>query len=334
MNGRRTFTAFAILLTKQTHASLTNQLICPPGSDCFKFLEEITNPLNGLQVPFDLARSGRKGPELTQNDCPDGSDGCFSATTTLAALLEFRPRTDFDSLNSPRSETPNLSRNLIAGMGVTGTGTVTDYGCWCYDKNDPDGTNSNVAFTGFGRTVDSFDEACKAHLMSCDCIEKKDDGCIAQEQMYEIEITKNEEGEMCIKCANPDNVCQYKACLNDMQYTSHQWSLIDSNEQPDYAQYAHYINGVRNFDPKVSCPLQGQPIGNGPKANTNAVCCGDYPFRTFYDENNTDGITCCEHSEEALTLQYGYEILKGKTYNELTHQCCDDGVKVIGDVCV
>ena len=328
------FCILAIQNINLIKCSVTDEILCEPGSDCYKKLENIGQQKN-------LFNSMGKGLGVVPFTCPDDSPGCFSMTSTLPQLLEMKQMKTTDNPAAQNVYNPgyNIKYPTPRFGQVATLSMVKNYGCWCYDKSD-DTQPGVINWTGFGKTVDAFDEACKAHAMGCDCIEKQfasetGEQCIPKQQLYTIEVTKDEHGAYCLKCANDadSQKCQFTTCLNDLQFITHHWTLRRKGIVPDLDQYSHTDN---NFDVNAACkiPNNGNNNNNGPKKpgvdGEKRVCCGDYPYRVYYNENNNEGKECCEHTEDYLLDIFGYEIAVGGIYNQVTHQCCAEGVRPIG----
>lgn len=199
---------------------------------------------------------------------------------------------------------------------------VSDYGCWCYAWSQWQ--------TGEGRSAprDEHDDACKAHSMGFKCItldaEAEGKECHPYETSYSTLITQNKYGEDIVECADSieDDWCKRRVCLVELRLLARFYHLIGTGIWPDYAQFGHRSAKKGLFDPVAECnPLAGaQPV--------EQVCCGDYPYRTWFYRNqaNSQDTQCCEFEDPDITRAYGFSINVGALYSSKDQQCTADGV--------
>jgi len=200
---------------------------------------------------------------------------------------------------------------------------VSNYGCWCYAWSQWQ--------TGDGRSSprDEHDDACKAHSMGFKCItmDAKAEGkeCHPYETSYSTLITQNGYGQDIVECADSieDDWCKRRVCLVELRLLARFYNLIGSGTWPDYAQFGHRSAKKGLFDPVAECnPLAGaNPV--------EQVCCGDYPYRTWFYANqaNSQDTQCCEYEDPAITKAYGFSINVGRLYNSQEKQCTANGVE-------
>ena len=46
--------------------------------------------------------------------------------------------------------------------------------------------------------------------------------------------------------------------------------------------------------------------GSHNNALLKRICCGDYPYRIWFDANNSNDIECCEHEDVDISEAYGF----------------------------
>lgn len=245
---------------------------------------------------------------------------------------------------------------------------INNYGCWCYGGEFWPGARD---MSGFGDSVDEWDDACKAHHQGFDCIkidaEIEGEVCEPNETDYLINISPQASGNYILECAdeNSNDWCKRRTCLVDLRFMARHWKLELDENFPNYESFGHAgyhgLSEIQGFEPTGSChvpvkttttespPASQAPYHNSkggygsggrspdpetPKQKTHVPlkrCCGDYPYRVWYDVNNERNMKCCSYSDTQINEDYGFSIKIGKVYNELTKQCCSDGVYNLWD---
>jgi hypothetical protein len=191
--------------------------------------------------------------------------------------------------------------------------------------------------------MDEYDDACKAHHQGFDCItmdaNAEGESCIPNETTYSLKVTPESNGDYTIECDDSieDDWCKRRTCMVDLRFIARHWKLEDDGVEPDYAAYGHegFHNNAGAFDAQSrdSVCLLPRPNGPGGHAKVVKVCCGDYPYRVWYDKANHRGIRCCSYDDPSVSEAYGFPIKVGKLYNNMAATCCDYGVVNDGNVC-
>lgn len=232
---------------------------------------------------------------------------------------------------------------------------INNYGCWCYGGEHWPGSRD---MSGFGETVDEWDEACKAHHQGFDCIsidaEIEGETCNPNETDYLLKIAPQSDGDYILQCADEidSTWCERRTCLVDLRFMARHWKLELEEDFPDYESFGHAgyhgLSEIEGFDPSESCQLPATTRGTpapywNPKSNTGGrtsgpdhhvtvkQCCGDYPYRLWFDKNNVHNMKCCTYEDVQVNEEYGFSIKVGQIYNDMTKQCCADGVYNIWD---
>jgi len=213
---------------------------------------------------------------------------------------------------------------------------INNYGCWCYGGDSWPGARDQ---SGMGPTMDEYDEACKAHHMGFDCItmdaRADNEVCKPTETSYELKVTPLGNGDYLLECSDSieNEWCQRRVCLVDLRFIARHWKLEELNIEPTYATYGHagYHDNVGDFDTSV-CVSRPGGTGNGSRTRVR-VCCGDYPYRIWYDRNNNRGVQCCTYEDNGISEDYGFPLQIGSLFNGLSETCCPDGVVSGSTVC-
>lgn len=245
----------------------------------------------------------------------------------------------FEKLNPPPAG-DNQSVNPRFGV-VTSFSVINNYGCWCFRGSNWPGAPDK---TGFGQAVDVYDDACKAHHMGFDCItldaNAEGESCIPNEQDYDLTIKPQPNGDFTLECADSmwDHWCKRRTCLVDLRLMARVRKLKDDGIRPDFEKYGHagYHNDVGDFDKSVCTVPRDNNPNNGSgnhRREIKRVCCGDYPYRIWYDENNNRGISCCAFNDAAVINDYGFSLKVGQLYNKMSATCCDDKVISGSNIC-
>lgn len=87
-------------------------------------------------------------------------------------------------------------------------------------------------------------------------------------------------------------------------------------------------NNVAGNRGQSNPPSQPAPIVH----TSERVCCGDYPFRTWYMTVADNTRRCCVYEDVDLSAKHNTAVLIGSVYNILTQVCCDDGLTT-GTIC-
>lgn len=218
---------------------------------------------------------------------------------------------------------------------------INNYGCWCYGGDSWPGARDT---SGFGEPKDVYDDACKAHHMGFDCItmdaDAENESCIPNETSYTLLVTPLASGDYTLECADSieEDWCKRRVCLVDIRFIARQWKLEADGIKPDYEAYGHpgHHNNQGNFDTSV-CEVPSRPHnGNGNGGRTRVVqkvCCGDYPYRIWYDKNNDKGTSCCAYEDSSVISDYGFNVKVGQLYNSMSSTCCKDGVVNGSNIC-
>jgi len=267
----------------------------------------------------------------------------------FAAIGGGQPQLNKDgtfSVENPKKKCPdNVPKEEVSAECLNRFGLVfkipviNNYGCWCYGGASWPGARD---LSGFGPVKDVYDDACKAHHMGFDCItldaEAEGESCIPNETKYSLLVTPLPSGDYTIECADDIEThwCKRRTCLVDIRFIARHWKLEADNIEPDYELYGHpgHHNNVGNFDTK-ECAVTPTHNGNGGghRDPIVKVCCGDYPYRIWYNKLNKKGIKCCAYNDQAVINDYGFHLQVGQLYNEMSQTCCADGVTSGSTVC-
>lgn len=307
---------------------------CEAGSTCAQALE--SGILNGFPTGNSLRNQGdgqfqRCGKKNNSFCLKNRITNVLPLDTFGDALLQANQPANIASENGEDEVAPRFG--LKVNIPV-----INNYGCWCYGGEYWPGARD---WTGFGPFMDEYDDACKAHHMGFDCITMDADAegetCIPNETTYTLKVTPQNNGDYTLECADEieDKWCERRTCLVDLRFIARHWHLEDLGIEPDYAQFGHngFHNNVGDFDVNGNCLL---PKHNGPgghQARIVKVCCGDYPYRIWFDKRNNRGISCCEYEDASISADYGFALKVGQLYNNMAATCCADGVRSDGNVC-
>jgi len=216
---------------------------------------------------------------------------------------------------------------------------INNYGCWCHGGEYWPGAADK---TGFGEVKDVYDDACKAHHMGFDCITldaaAEGETCIPNETEYTLLVRPQKNGDYTLECADDIETdwCKRRTCLVDIRFIARNWKLQGDGIGPDYAAYGHpgYHDNAGNFDHAGECVVDRKTgNGNGNHQPIVKVCCGDYPYRIWYNKNNNKGIECCAYDDSAVIADYGFYLQVGQLYNSMSQTCCADRVITGSNVC-
>lgn len=213
---------------------------------------------------------------------------------------------------------------------------INNYGCWCYGGDSWPGAKDR---SGDGMFVDLFDDACKGHHMGYDCIamDAVAEGkiCIPNEQTYDMTMKQLPSGDFTLECSNSIETdwCKRRVCMVDLKYLARLWKLEDDGHNPDYNSFGHpgHHDGKGDFDTGV-CEVKKHNGGSGGTPPIR-VCCGDYPYRIWFDKANNRGVKCCQYEDPQISIAYGFPIRQGKLYNDMNAICCDHGVVPGSTIC-
>lgn len=312
--------AAAVLATKTVTAN-NDKLVCTKASN--RCSENTVLP----PTPNGFSRSG--------------SNKVSYSDTTINAALGIQPNTkcNFENFSHPDLFRECLKNEVSGKFGLQfHIPVINNYGCWCYGGDDWPGARD---WTGFGPTMDEYDDACKAHHMGFDCIvmdaEVESEVCDPTNTSYSLGVTPLPNGDYVFECDDSieDDWCKRRTCMVDLRFIARHWKLEDDGVEPDFAAYGHagYHDDAGDFDAQSNdsvCILPRKP--GGTKAYQK-VCCGDYPYRVWFDQANGRGIECCAYEEPSVSAEYGFTVNVGKLFNSMAATCCDYGVITDGNVC-
>lgn len=179
---------------------------------------------------------------------------------------------------------------------------IWNYGCWC--------NFGSQLTTGAGAPVSHFDGLCQS-MQSCLRCARRDgieDGyeCDPKSHEYHSSFTFTPSIEsLAGDCedANPDDPCGTHMCTCELQLIADLLESIWSG-----VTYSNEFLHENGFDMEANCPSGSQ--------NGDQTCCGSYPWRAPFSGSTKD---CCTSVEEI--------------FNPLAQQCCDEGVKDLGELC-
>lgn len=214
---------------------------------------------------------------------------------------------------------------------------INNYGCWCYGGASWPGARDT---TGWGPSMDEYDEACKAHHMGFDCIsldaDAENESCDPSTQQYSLLMTPLANGDYTLECSDAieESWCKKRTCMVDLRFLARHWKLESDNVDPDYTSFGHsgFHNNAGNFDTSV-CEIKGNGSGSNGGKPIQKVCCGDYPYRIWYDKNNSKKLGCCAYEDQSVSEEYGYSVQIGQLYNTFTGTCCSTGVITGSNIC-
>jgi len=244
----------------------------------------------------------------------------------------------FDKLKAPVQDSQKVSTRFGLQFLIP---VINNYGCWCFRGENWPGAPDP---TGFVEAVDVYDDACKAHHMGYDCItldaEAEQESCIPNETNYHLLVKQQSSGDFTLECADSewDHWCKRRTCLVDIRLIARSLKLKEEGIEPDYETYGHegYHNDAGAFDTSV-CKVEKKHNGKGNGGTLNRpikrVCCGDYPYRIWYDANNNRGISCCAYNDAAVIRDYGFSLKVGQLYNSMSASCCKDKVVSGSTIC-
>ena len=302
--------------------------------------DAITNAINNdggdsadiVEIPAGrgLGRSGANSQNSYLLTTKGGSSRIFS---TIA-----KPQEVVIDNQSSASRGPSTRFGLVFTLPV-----INNYGCWCYGGASWPGARD---VTGTGPAKDDYDDACKAHHMGFDCITldaaAEGESCQPNEEQYSLLVKPLPSGDYTLECADSiaDHWCKRRTCMVDLRFIARHWKLEEDGVEPDYASFGHpgHHNNQGNFDTS-ECVIDepkgpGGHNGNGKgDLPVQKVCCGDYPYRIWYNKNNDRGINCCAYEDPAITNDYGFSLKIGKLYNSAAATCCANGIETDSNVC-
>ena len=168
-------------------------------------------------------------------------------------------------------------------------------------------------------------------------------------------------GTVQFECSTSDSWCGQRVCEIDLWFVGEYWDLVYNSVFPNFNAYQHASDSNSfTFDPATGCPPANTTVptsadsvvggGDGTggiagnevtttemptttvgsastvavsTASTVKVCCGDYPYRSWFHE--AENRSCCEYQDSDLSIEYQATIIVGVQYNVLTQICCDTG---------
>ena len=237
-----------------------------------------------------------------------------------------------------------------------------NYGCWCRVKNnymDP------LVATGVAgsKPVDLYDEGCKTHAMNMKCIvldaAYENIECDPYTTDYDATVTTKSVETDFIWSKNPlynhyahtfectqtleEDWCKRRVCINDLALLAEATGLYYHNIMPNYNEYDNWDNSL-----DAQCINQNANNGRVAMDTTGLKCCGDYPYRTFYDPLDKE-TQCCVHSRDVMMMshisrwrdsdnndnarknEHFFPKNFGEIYNQndLTKSCTTEGLKTL-----
>lgn len=248
---------------------------------------------------------------------------------------------------------------------------LNKYGCWCYRGTDyPGGRGTTqddydeackAMHMGYDCVVSD------APIMEDNCMANPADCCnpVDTDYLWFIKPAVGLPGSYTFECAEDvqQDWCRARVCQIDLRFVATFFELITFGIYPDRVNLGHI--GVDNgeFDP-TTCPdaalsfdytdfvtvdtpssQDGAGVGGGTVATTTQetqsttavtserVCCGDYPFRSWFNKFSNDDRACCEYEDALITAKYRYQLNVGQMYHSNLAICCADGVVSGSTVC-
>lgn len=172
---------------------------------------------------------------------------------------------------------------------------IQNYGCHCFPGM------SKIA-GGAGPAQDAMDELCRELARCHKCIEFEYGHVNADTDKYRWQV----ENDGSITCTNSNDQAKFDLCTCDAHYAMQLKHVWDDNTY-NYKLWLNRKNQLADFDYDNIC-------AHGTGNNADACCGTSYPNKSPYDSMTR---MCCDVS--------------GKTYNDLTDECCDDGsIKATG----
>lgn len=301
-------------------------LVCKADHACVKAIDEAADSIENTPT----GNNHEERPAITRN--PDTGTFSFSGSTYRRVIQLDSDNGCVGTAAVCNATTPENRFGLQFQIPV-----INNYGCWCYGGQYWPGARD---WSGYGPFMDQYDDACKGHHQGFDCITMDADAegetCIPNETTYQLDVSPQANGDYIIECADSieDHWCKRRTCMVDLRFLARHWKLEADGVEPDYANYGHagFHNDAGNFDTDVC--LLPRPTGPGGHVRKIVkVCCGDYPYRVWYDRSNNRGIRCCEHNDPSVDADYGFSIKVGSLYNNMAATCCPYGVINDGNVC-
>lgn len=326
-----TITKASLFTLSAVHGQMNNPEVAICSGDCATGLRDTINS-NGEKTGTTVTVIGNTpGPRSSSSAAASENNQIILETNSI-----------FPDIAVPAESEPSEPRprfGLVFKIPV-----INNYGCWCYGGSSWPGARDT---SGYGEPKDVYDDACKAHHMGFDCItmdaDAENEACIPNETKYRLLVTPLANGDYTLECADSieDQWCQRRVCLVDIRFIARHWKLESEGIKPDFEAYGHpgYHNNVGDFDTKVcevSKPGRSPGTGNGNGGHENRpqkVCCGDYPYRIWYDKNNNKGVQCCAYKDASVIADYGFTLKVGQLYNSMSATCCSDGVVSGSNVC-
>lgn len=309
--------SLAVLAASSIEAN--DKLVCKSDSACYKVIDNVVNNNDG---------SNRRRR--------DASNAVTISSNQIKQVLDVDGECKVGLSEEEYNACIEKSIKPRFGLKVR-VPVINNYGCWCYGGEFWPGARD---LSGYGPAMDEYDEACKAHHQGFDCIsldaKAENESCQPNTTTYSLKVTPEANGDYTLECSDhiEHQWCERRTCMVDLRFLARHWKLEDDEVIPDYASFGHsgFHDNAGDFDTSVCILPKPTPSGNGGK-NAVKVCCGDYPYRVWYDRSNMRGLKCCQYEEPSVNEAYGFNIRIGKLYNGLVHTCCDYGVITDGNVC-
>lgn len=303
-------------LVATAYGSSQSTVTCHSSHVCSNVLQE--------QIENNEDPGERSGG--TRNSPTGSSSG---TATVLKGTIKTILNVDVDDLGDDANPGPRFGMKFRLPV-------INNYGCWCYGGEFWPGARD---WTGYGPFMDEYDDACKAHHQGFDCIsmdaKAEDKTCNPIKTVYSLLVSPQANGDYLLECDDSIEFdwCKRRVCMVDLRFIARHWHLEELGVEPDYAKYGHngFHNNAGDFDTDV-CIIP-RTKGPGGHQHVQKVCCGDYPYRIWYDKKNIKGVRCCQYEDTSVNSAYGFSIRIGKLFNRMSATCCSYGVVTDGNQC-
>ena len=354
------YTAPTLCLLKTVKASLISRMgadsVLIKNEGVTKYFYQILHQKDITNNPSNVTQ------EIIDQELPTGNNFKIQGSTMKHVFNINTPEKPQDEDNTIDMSTGDDStvaeRFFSMAFNIP---VVHNYGCWCFGGSHWPGPRE--AGKGRGEVQDVYDENCKSHAVSYDCIKldskiriqsgeaSSDEAeCIPVETTYALGVIPSPTGfGYTLGCINSEeDWCKRRVCQVDMSFMARVWALELQSVFPDYANFGHdgFHNGIGSFDVDLNCGSLSTTVqttttasvtGSGdttpadssvPSLPKLQVCCGDYPFRVWHDLNNQQGKECCIHNDPDITSEYGFPVGIGEEYKSSEGVCCSNGVQL------
>jgi len=204
---------------------------------------------------------------------------------------------------------------------------LKNYGCWCQGTNWPHGK---------GQVVDDFDRICLNQYKGYECIRMdssdRNEACDPENADYTWDLTV-ENNNFIIECSddNLGNFCKTETCKVDLRSIFAWWEKTSNFYFPSMQDYGHVGSGHGSFDPEIECSVGGT-------VRRDKICCGDYPYRSWYLKTNdvdfTNNRECCKYDDITIQDLWNDDSMRvGTFYHSDIERCCPHGVVTLTGQC-